>query len=457
MKFVLIWGLLLTGQIALAQSLTLSLKQAEDRAVAVSTNLAMERSQAALGKLRYDLGWRAFLPTLSFGYSENDSIVTDSPDSFDKQLYTTIKQTVFDGGKSFRDHRLSALQLEQTFHELEVDRRLQRQKVWELYKNLELAQKRFEVLMQGYRQAVEEEKLSEARQAVGEITQLDVLDVQVQVSQLSDQVDEARLAVTDHATRLRELLKLRPGTPLLLADPLDGTYSGFPIVDSPAIFLRQAETASLEYAKFRLNIREVATQREAMTWSWLPSVEVETTLSASASNFPLRQPGVNVSVSLRFPVPYSPVSFSLGGGFQGDVSRSRTVASSTEVLSDLSSLTAGTELSLKVINLQDKITTWKQSILDQSEDFIEGYKIRQHKLETLRQILQLEHQRESLLKERLKVGEIKPAELLIEQGKVLNASNDVWNAVVDLMLQERRFETILGLPEGGLKRLEARP
>jgi outer membrane protein TolC len=424
--------------------------------VATSSELSLKRSEAALAKLQYDLGLRAFLPTLSFGYSENNSIVTDSSDTFDKQLYTTLKQTVFDGGKALRDRQLAALELAQTLHAVEVDRQALREAVWELYKNLELAQKKLEVLQRGYDQAVQEEKVSQARQAVGEITPLDVLDVQVQVSQLGDQVDEAQLAVNDQTTKLRELLKLKAGTPLQLTDSLDETYEGFSVVDSSDTFLREAEANSLDYAKLLLKKRELVAQGDALTWSWLPIVELDTTLSASGASFPLRQPGVNVSVSIRFPAPYAPVSFSLGGGAQGDASRNQSLTSSTEVLSDLSPLTAGEELSLKAVDLQEKITTWKQSVLDQSNDFIEGHKIRQHKLKTLRQLLKLEQLRETLMKERLRIGEIKPAELLLEQGKVLNASIDVWNAVVDLMLQERRFEKLLGLPEEGLKRLELR-
>ncbi|HPC72565.1 MAG TPA: TolC family protein, partial [Treponema sp.] len=77
----------------------LSMKEAAERAAAVSPELRGTEAQQVLREGSWALGFRAFLPKLSISASEDDRLSQVGTDSFTKSYTLSIQQLVWDGGR----------------------------------------------------------------------------------------------------------------------------------------------------------------------------------------------------------------------------------------------------------------------------------------------------------------------------------------------------------------------
>lgn len=433
---------------------SLTVNQAEDLGQNASVDLASTQAKARLEKLKYDWSLRSFFPTLSVGFSQNDTVSMNSADTFDKRLYFTVKQPLFDGGKSIRNRALAAVGLEQTLTALKAAKQTQRDTVWELYKKITLAQEKLAALKTTLEGARKEYRIAQARREVGEITELDVLDVEIRLTSLEVQLDSANNDLASQMTSLKELLHLGEGVDLVLSDRLEEDYEGFEIRHTPGDFLVAARTLNQGFAQSRLAKRKLDEAKVEADWAWAPTVSTEATFSASGNQFPLRQPGVNLSLSLSFPLPQAPVNVSLSAGDQPGLSRTKGAQTSADFFPDASVATTGEEWRIQVADWENQKAQLEIKIKDQARDFIARYAVEKKKLQSLKRALALEKRKLLLYQERLRIGEIKPADLVEEQQKVLQAQMDLWDGVMGLMLDERKMETLVGLPIGGLRQME---
>lgn len=446
---------LCTLQVAFGQELELDLDRALALGESQSRSLTLAQYKAALQKSGLDLSLRGVLPQLSVGYSHNDTVTANSADTFDKRLFLTVKQPLFDGGRGQTQRTLAEIGLELTQQENSQLRQELLGTIWMTYQKLTLSQEKAKVRSSNLDQARQQLVIATTQFKLGEIREIDLLDVQIQVKNLENQLDQARLEDELLLSQFQQLLRLPETAVPKLTTPLDGQYSGLELTLDRQSFQAVAQAKNLEFRKLDFQKRQLQVNTSAAQWEWVPNVSGEMTLAASGPVFPLQQPSANFSLNFSFPAPLAPLSLNLTGGLTGNSSRTRGLQTSSQILPDPAPLLSSAQLALQAQQLTEEELKWTDGMRNTIRQFLTGYALKKKSLANLREALSLEQKRVAVTEKRFGFGEIKPSELVEARTKKTDAELKVWDAILDLKMTERSFEQNLGLEPGQLKLVAA--
>lgn len=435
-------------------ALRLTLSQAEQLALANSDALRVQRLKNESAAERVRLSVRAYLPQIQLGLTTGSTVNVGAQDSGTDELSLTVKQPLYDGGRTHMQRELSVLQLTLNRHTYRVARESLLSAVYaEFYQVLVLqAQRKVkeETLANTRRQL----KIARAELKIGMVTEIDVLDTELSVSNQEIDLQSTESDLENATYSLQKSLSLSPDQPVALEGTIDSGYNGVAIRWKPQRFLSLAESHNLNLQNARYQVRKQQVQVRVARSEYLPQVSASVGITVSGQNFPLQTPGATFGLDISFPQPSAPVQASVSGGQSGATSANQN---SSFTINPLQSITGGldradAENALEQARSQEK--TLLRDLSFQIRQAISQYRRQQETIRLERQSVRLEHRKLAIMKQQLANGSTTYVDYLTEQATAENDQVQLLSDILALIKDERSLESLAGIAPGSLAALQ---
>ena len=443
----LLFGMTLGAE---APGLVLSLDEAVAQALEVSPDLQALAIQAnsALGQYRW--GLREYLPQVGLNYSQNESVLLDSPDTRSTQAGVTVSQLLFDAGRGGRRRDLSRIQLLVN----RQDSRVQEEKVIDsvtgLFNELLVLKKKREIQAQVIDLAQRQLAISRTELTLGLAREIDVLGTEVQVSSLLVDKKQSDRSWEDALFQLANLLGLDPTVPLDVVGSFDADYAGLVVPEHSDRWLALVLDSSKDLALQRLELRKQYFELLNSRLWFLPDVSLQTSVSLTGVSLPLQTPAYSATLTFSFPGEAFPFTQTLVIGGTPGQSQTSSVSSSVGILDSVQGFADG-----PAAQAQFQVTQVREAALRASTRFtlektLGDYRLVVEKLALQRRTVGLEEQKNLILGKQVELGEAKRLDYLQGVAQLAQDRIALIESVLQLKESERALEQLLHRTPGTL-------
>ncbi len=371
--------------------------------------------------------WRSLLPKLDFRYSGRDSVTYNAPDSYSKEISLSLSLPVYQGGKLQRERKaylaqslLQALELESGYKELEA-------RAWlGFYKTL-LSRQEYDLSVQAQKISSKDYQISLKKHSIGAITTLALTDIEIEFIKMKIRAQEAENKYKKSQKELRKLLQIPEGIDFRLnSEPITAEALPSPqVLEKLQDYLHSELLGNnLALKKLDQQIFQANMQLRDLKLRFVPQISLNSSLSFSGKNFPLRDFQFSFGLSLSLKDVGSPASLnsSLSAGNQKN--RSRSLNGSVSVLQDLSvPLTVrGKEMELET--LYKKRNMLDSELKNSVQEILTEYRQLYQKMDLSERVLTLSRTKEDISQLQYQKG-------LLDQIKLLQARRETYARLLE--------------------------
>ena len=427
------------------RAIQIDIDEALERAVESSDVLGFARLDYRIGVVRHGLSLRSFLPDITFGYTQEDSVAYYAPDSHLRRISLGVDQLLYAGGRRIHQRRMLADQLD-----------IQKSNIEKMERELRLAvvNRYIEILKLKLQIAIFEENLAAGEKQItiaeeelrlGEITRLDYVEIVLAVQDLEIELALLRQEEKRLVFEVKELLGIEANRVVELAGTINSSFEGLLKAEDVQYYIDAARKNSFELQRRDSELAALqAALRQAQN-SWLPRVSTQAEISVSGEGFPLVSPGFSLGLSLDFSTPFIPFRTGISAGSDAIGERSLGMTSSADVGENLEGVQsvriAGIDLQKAQAEMQSSKLRLEFSVRQQLET-------RFHLLENLRleiEKLQLQIQRHAIQALMLEIGEITRLEYLHSGIELTRLRIEQLSRIVSLFQLETSLLALCGL------------
>jgi outer membrane protein TolC len=447
-------SILLLGILALAcrahpahsgEPRVLSIDEAVALALENNPGLRFARYDRGIAAARYQLGVRSFLPDLSVSYSENSSVSYFNPDSRTRRVAVGVEQLIYDGGARRYDRKMQRLSL--NFSSRSYDRAVEELVLSVVANHAELLQLRQQraILEETYENALEQLAIAREEVALGESTEIELLEIALQAKDLEIEVDRTTSREELVAVRFGRLLGLPETTLPVARGRINPDYSGFLEESSAEPYLARARLESLELAQRRVELDNRREELEQVRRRWIPAVSTTAEISATGRSFPLTELGFSVGLALSFATPVLPAETGVTVGRRGEFERSAALTASGRPAEDIEEIYSEDAAILATQRSRQKLLDFEGDISFRVREGLLEVDAARSALDLLREKSSLEERRQTVERLQLEVGEIARVEFV--EGEIERARLQIGllAAAVELFRTEVALLQSLGL------------
>ena len=428
--------------------------------VAAAGRLSLDRSadlrslenqlSAAILSLRLSL--RDWFPQLSLGYLDSSNVVTGGPDAASIQWTVTVKQPVFDGGRSMRQRRLMEADLELQGRAIKDKRREILESVDTAYHRILMLRRKIGVKENTLAITDQELEVARAQFRLGSVRELDLLQSELQRSSLDISIQSSEADLEESGFNLRQLLGLGTDVALNLLDDFDSSYTGMDLPEDGRLLGALVLEGNLDLRQRKAELRKkLAAIVESRAW-YLPKVSVEGSLSLSGGRYPLQGASMNGKVTFEIPAPTTPLGFSVSSGASG---RQRANGSSVDLnpLQEITSLVEMDGAAKECALMRQRIDDMDGALDFQVRKSVAAHARDRNSLDLQRRDLELLRKAAAIQRKLLDIGEATRVDYLTALAKTAEGESAILESVLGLRQSERALERLLGLEIGGLQRI----
>lgn len=451
------WLLALLGAVTLAcgarplvaaEPRELGIEEAVALALQSNPELRFARYDRRIAASHYRLGVRSFLPSLSVSYSQNAAVSYFNPDSRTRRIAVGIEQLLYDGGVRRYDREMRRLSL--SFASTSYNRSVERlvvDVVTNYAEMIQLSQQRA-ILEEAYGNALRQLTIAREEVALGESTEIELLEIALQVKDLELEVDQTVRREELLALRFGRLVGLPEGVLPVARGRINRSYSGFLEEATAGPYLARARLESLELVRRRIELDNRREELQQVRRRWIPAVSATAEVTLAGESFPLTEPGFSVGLSLSFATPVLPAETGVTVGRKGEFDRSAALNASARPVENLEEIYSE-EVALLAAQRS------RQGLLDFENDM--SFAAREGLLQVdasgsalvlLREKADLELRRRRVELLQLEVGEITRVEFVEGEIDRARLQIDLLAAVVGLFKSEIGLLQSLGLSGG---------
>ena len=436
-----------------ADALPMDLATAERIAVGRSADLRSLENQAATTACALALGVRDWLPQLSLGYLDSSNIVTGGPDSSSIQWTATLRQPLFDGGRSRRRRRIAEADLELQGRAIKDKKREILESVDSAYNRILMLKRKIAVQKETLTIADKELEIARAQFGLGGMREVDLLQSELERSSLEISTMSSEAGLEEGGFALRQLLGLRPETPLELADDFDSGYKGMELPEGARAIEALVLEGNLELRQRQAELcRRLAALAEASEW-YLPNVSFEGSLSLSGGRYPLQGASVNGKIVFEIPAPTSPIGFSVSTGSSTGNQRASGSSADISPLKETTSFAENGAAAKESALLRQRLDDMAEALAFQARKGVAAYNRDRTSLDLRRRDLALRRKTAEIQKRLLDIGELTRVDYLKTLNKTAEGESAILEPALALRKSERALERLLGLEAGGLGRV----
>lgn len=440
-----------------AVKIQLTLKKAIQKGLQSNTDWKIAKVKDSLYK---NLKWeylREYYPKFSIGFSKEENRVIRGADTRYYKLNFSFEQLLYDGGKI--SNAIEATRLERQINFLEVrgiERDVTHQIISQYFKVAGILKKK-EVQVEHLQSMEEQTKLSQEEYKLGEITQLEFLEIKTKQEQSLYQLKQIENDLETQTLTLKKLLKIGLSEKILLKESLFESLESKKVKDIKKFFklndlIGTAYTKRKEMLSYFLAYKKAKQELKTIERSYIPSISLVGNYSLEGEQIP-RNESYNVGVVFTFYFGGNTIKTNYDGKSINNGQGQGQTAGTTVGVMDNPSLWGSQYIQKHLALLQNK-EKWEsfkkelalelRSLYNGANILAEAYKISLKKLFLVR-----ERTRISRLK--LKLGEIKRLDLVELEIELLQAKLDLINAWSSYVLGIAEIESKVGLQIGSLK------
>ncbi len=432
------------------ETLVLTLDQAIAHAIGVSPELRAAAIQENSSLDSYHWGLREYLPKLGVSYSQNDSVLIDSPDTRSVQAGLTLTQLLFDAGRNGRKRDLSRIALQSNRNDYQIQLEQVTDTVTGLFNQILVLKKKMEIQDQVIDLAEKQLIISRKELDLGSALEIDVLDTAAQVSSLKVAKKQFQRSLADTLFQLVNLLCLDLTAPVDVEGQFESEYPGLTLPESSEHWLALTLDSSKDLAQKNLDLRKQYFAMLDSDYWYLPDISLETTASLAGSTFPLQTPAFNATVTFSFPNQAFPMTQTAALGATPGQSRTSSFASKVGILDSVQGFvdSSGARAQYQVSELKE--SALRASTRYSLEKTMGDYSLLVEKLSLQRNTVALEVRKNAILSKQVDLGEAKRLDYLQSETQLANDQISLVESVLQIKESERRLEQLLHLRPGSL-------
>ena len=433
----------------------LSLAEAETRALAASTHLAILRLRARQRARAWALGAREYLPRLSLQVDDSETIAVGGPDTRSGSVSVTIEQPVFDGGRIAVRRALSRaeLLLDQGACADEEDALVDA--VRGLYWKALVQQEKLGIQEEARDIAARQVEIARAERGIGAIREIDLVETELEQARADLRVEETRGALDETLDLLRERLSMGTGEPLALSGTIDAGYPGLDLPRVADRLVAAALAGNTAVKRTELEARKALEAVRVARMQFVPRISLALTVSFSGDRLPLQEPSASGELILDFPSRAFPLSTSVSAGRTLSGQASRSSAAEAAFLEDLSGWTdrADAELARQESLMENARAV--ETLRAQVGRAAAAYEQKKSAASLQRRTVALAESRAAILGRQLELGGTTRVDYMEALAQRARDAGDLLEDVLAVLEAERGIERLLGVRAGGLARLAA--
>lgn len=423
----------------------LTVEEATAIGVRENSQLRTQTSQLALAGRQFDLQFRAWLPQVDLTFSNTDSVTINGPDNHNLQLRVSLKQPVFDGGKSEIQAALQSQALELQRGQLETAEFQLRSQIWTSYFQILVQSRQLELLKENFIWSTDQFKILEVQASQGSITELELLESEISIKQTELDISNRELELNAALFSFKLSLGIEPDQPVHLVDNGIENYSGLVFPLSRDQMTSIALNENLEYRSQFVNLRQAREQLELLKRTFIPTISLDLSFGVSGASLPLTTPNFSFGLSFQFDDPQFPVQANYSGGNSGAESRNRSSSVKVTPFAQITRALTEQQATMGIRQILETIAQIEKSLPFQIVQILETYENSKRSLALQRDLLDLESKKFEIAKLRHEQGEITLADLIRAQTDLTSKRLGLLQSIMGLISHEQQIAAALGL------------
>jgi outer membrane protein TolC len=428
----------------MSKPLVLTLEQARAYAENNSVELNAMHMELLARKYSYDMGVRAFFPTLSVGFSQSDAVTTGAAsDTTKKSVSFSLHQPLFDGGRTIFQRKVQKLELVLMKNAHTQKREVLLDQTRQIFFQFLLSREKRRLQNELHGLALQQLEISRTERRLGAITEIDLVDTELEIKRLEADMRKTAMEEEVILYQLQMLCGIPRDRPVIPRGEIDFSYSGISLDSDPATWLGIALDRNMEYQQMRYQVEKSREELRIAETTYIPTIGADVSFSLSGDNFPLYEPGFALKLTFEFPFNEAPTKVNMDTNSNFVDRRGVTAGVSSEILPSLNFLADGrlARLNVRMMNLQ--LESNREGLRFGIEQFLKKYAYAADNLQLRKETLALLKRKQRVTEEQLGIGEIKRIDYDREE---IGIREDIL-AIMEL---ERGFEQLLGLEAGEL-------
>ncbi len=436
-----------------ARALSLTLAQAESLALNNSDTLRIQDLKIRSSARRFALGIREYLPQIELGFSTADTVNVAAQDSASNQLSVTVREPIYNGGRTESQRSLARLQLTLTRHSSAIAREDVLIDVWDKFHQVLVLQSQRAVKLDALTQSRQQLAISRTERDLGMIREIDLLDVELSVSNLEIDLQSTDTDLESALYALKRSVGFSPAQDLALEGTIDSGYEGISIERPVSDFLAIAERNNLDLQSAGYKVIEMEAQLAMARSRFLPQIGASLSFSIAGPDFPLQTPSLVLGLDISFPEAAAPVNGSLSGGPTGPAANTRNTSLSVNPLQSVTGVLDELDAKLQLEEARAAVRALTKDVSFQIGQMISAYRRHTTTIGLERRSCDLQRRKLRVLAQQVASGSATRVDLLEEQTQAADQEVKLLSDILTLMRDERALERLLGVEPGGLVRL----
>ena len=427
----------------LKKTLILDLEKAVYTGLKNNRELLFKGKENRLAEKNLKLKYRDYFPDVKLSYSDAASVAYYNPDSHIKKLNLSLTQNIYDKGrrKSAIDLGKKQLVLEKIkTNDSKEDFTFQ---IISSFKDILKLCMEISILNNTYLITSGQLKIGKKEKELGGITILNYLEMEIAHKNIELVLKKKNNEKERKMFSFSRLLSLEPDIKLELTGAVNTEYNGFIIPNSDFFILTAAEKSSLFKEKFLE--RESAYQNYKITLKKnIPDMKTDCGFSMSGEDFPLTEPGFDISVTLSFNKPGLPSSFTAGINKE-DNNRSRTINAESRPFSNLENIYTKDSAKLTLEKTVWGINEFRINNEFNIREILFEIDSLKKELILLRKKLKVQNKKTEIEKLQLKLGEIKRLDYMESTIELSKERINLINTIASLYQKEISLLRLCGI------------
>lgn len=432
-----------SGAQALAAA-ALDIDTAVQLAVGSSDELRFAYLERNLAAERTRLSVRSFLPAVTLGYAQNQTVAYGGPDSRLRRLSVGLQQTLFARGIRVQQYRLRTVELGLQSRALAQARAGLVLEVINLYLAALKLRLQRGILEDSHRNALSQLAVAAEELRLGEITELAYLELTVAAKDLELELARMRQAEERAAFELRRALGLEEDPEV--SGTINENYQGLLEDREPAWYVAACLSRNLELHRKQAELYGLRGQLAQSKASWLPGIVARLDLSMAGEQFPLTEPGFSLGLDFELAPPLLPAAGGVTAGTSGTRERSVGMTGSFEVGGNVEELLARRLSTLKLDQARGQLDALKRELEFAVREQLQA---RQHQLEALKLLRQkqgIAERGQGIRSLMVELGELTRLEFVEGETALARLRIEILTGVVELFNREVALLEQCGLP-----------
>ena len=316
--------------------LLLNLETAVNTGLKNNRELIFRGKENIINEKNLNLKYRDFFPDLTVTYSDSASVAYFNPDSHTKKIALSLNQDLYNRGVKKAEINLGKKQLSLEkikTQEAEDEYTFQ---IISAFKEILKLQMELSILNNTFDNTSRQLNIGVKEMELGEITKLDFMEMEIAHNNIELLLGKKIIEKDKMLFTFSRLLTLNPDIKLLIEGKINTEYTGFVSGDAE-YFINASREKSSAYREKILAGESAYEKLKTVSKINIPAVTADFGISMSGQQFPLTEPGLDISLTFSLDKPGIP-SYASAGVNKENNRRSRTLTLQTRPFSEMQQL-----------------------------------------------------------------------------------------------------------------------